>query len=165
MIVDTHCHLDLRQFDEDREAVIERAAAAGRDPADQPGDRPGLVPPGAGPGRPLSGTSMRRSACIRTTAPTSTTRRLAHLRDLAQHPKVVAIGEIGLDYYWERVDHEQQKRALRAQLGLAAELKPARDPAYTQREGRRRGVHGRPSVSIYHNGCLRYGFFGRKMVS
>ncbi|MGE5602046.1 MAG: TatD family hydrolase, partial [Nitrososphaerales archaeon] len=46
---------------------------------------------------------------------------LGELRDLARRPKVVAIGEIGLDYYWERVDHEQQKRALEAQLALAGE--------------------------------------------
>ncbi len=47
---------------------------------------------------------------------------LAQLRELAQQPKVVAVGEIGLDYYWEKVDHEQQKRALLGQLSLAADL-------------------------------------------
>jgi len=47
---------------------------------------------------------------------------LAELRKLAGHLKVVGIGEIGLDYYWDRTTPEQQKRAFREQLALAAEL-------------------------------------------
>ena len=47
---------------------------------------------------------------------------LAELRDLAQHPKVDAIGEIGIDLYWHTVALEKQQQAFRAQLELASEL-------------------------------------------
>ena len=44
------------------------------------------------------------------------------LRDLARDPKIVAYGEIGLDYYWEKVPHAVQQRAFERQLEIAAEL-------------------------------------------
>lgn len=47
---------------------------------------------------------------------------LAELKQLAAHPKVCAIGEIGLDYHWEGFDRERQIRFFREQLELAAEL-------------------------------------------
>jgi TatD DNase family protein len=47
---------------------------------------------------------------------------LSILRDLAQHPKTVAIGEIGLDYYRDRSPRPLQREAFRAQLELAGEL-------------------------------------------
>ena len=46
-----------------------------------------------------------------------------HLRELSRHDKVVAIGEIGLDYHYPNTDKEAQKKWFRTQLTLAAELK------------------------------------------
>jgi TatD DNase family protein len=118
---DTHCHLDLRQFDGDRHAVIGRAAAAGVGRIVNPA---------------IDLDSCRRARTLAEQYPAISAavgvhpnacadfdeHALAALRELAQHAKVVAIGEIGLDYYWEKVAHEQQRRVFRAQLALAAEL-------------------------------------------
>ncbi|MGQ9489552.1 MAG: TatD family hydrolase [Anaerolineae bacterium] len=122
MYIDTHCHLDLYQFDPDREAVIERAVAAGVMRIVNPAidlaschrvlalaDRHPSVYAAVGVHPTNCGNFDERET-------------VAALRDLAGHPKVVAIGEIGLDYYWDNVPHDLQKRALQAQLGLAAEL-------------------------------------------
>lgn len=120
-MIDTHCHLDLHQFDADREAVIERAEAAGVRVIINPAidlascsrvlalaDRyPGVY----------AAVGVHPNDCGDFTEDT-----VKALRELAQHPKVVAIGEIGLDYYWNRVPHDRQQRALRSQLALAAEL-------------------------------------------
>jgi TatD DNase family protein len=120
--IDTHCHLDQPQFDDDRDAVIERAMAVGVmtfvNPATNlDGCRKVLALADRYP-NVYAAVGVHPNECGDFSAETT-----AALRDLAHHPKVVAIGEIGLDYYWEDTPHAQQKVALRAQLDLAAELR------------------------------------------
>lgn len=122
MFIDTHCHLDLPQFDPDRDAVIKRAAAVGVgrivNPAiDLASCRRVLALADQYP-NVYAAVGVHPNDCGDFDAGT-----VAALRELAQHPKVVAIGEIGLDYYWEKVAHDQQRAALVAQLALAAELR------------------------------------------
>ena len=132
-LVDTHCHLDLRQFDADRDAVIARAAAAGVglivNPAiDLDSCRRVLALAERYP-NVYAAVGVHPNDCADFDDDTA-----AQLRDLARHPKVVAIGEIGLDYYWNKVAVDQQRRALAAQLALAAEMEPAGHPAQPQRQ-------------------------------
>lgn len=47
---------------------------------------------------------------------------ISALRELSTNPNIVAIGEIGLDYYWEAAPHNHQQRVFREQLELATEL-------------------------------------------
>lgn len=121
MLVDTHCHLDYAQFDADRGAVLERAAAAGVGRILVPGtdlesSRRAVALAEAHP-------MVRAAVGIHpTSAGDFTPADLAELRALAQHPKVDAVGEIGLDLYWKTVPIEKQTEAFGAQLVLAAEL-------------------------------------------
>ncbi len=120
-LIDTHCHLDFESFADDVDAVVARAAEAGVTtivvPALDLDNAPAVLAlaerfPGvyAAVGvHPNSAAGWRDEW-------------IAALRDLAGHAKVVAIGEIGLDYYWDKTPPATQQRALAAQLDLAAEL-------------------------------------------
>ncbi|MGB8253280.1 MAG: TatD family hydrolase [Anaerolineaceae bacterium] len=118
---DTHCHLDLKQFDDDRQAVLERAWHSGiqrilipqiqLDSSDQTiqlaeSDERIFVAVGVHPN----------------SADTWTNLSMRSLRQITTTPRVCAIGEIGLDYYREHTSHEQQQRILKEQLSLAAEV-------------------------------------------
>lgn len=121
MFIDTHCHLNFSRFDQDRDQVVHRAAEAGVpviiNPAiDLPSSRQAIQLAERYPGvYAMVGVHPNESGHFDSQV-------LAQLRQLASHPKVVAIGEIGLDYYRDRVDHDWQRKALESQLVLAAEL-------------------------------------------
>ena len=120
-LVDSHCHLDLPHFTEDRDDVIGRARAAGVGLIVIPGIdvgqcRGALALAERTPGLYVAVGVHPNSSGDFTPA------TVDELRSLAAHPKVVAIGEIGLDYYWDKVTRAQQAMAFRAQLALAAEL-------------------------------------------
>ena len=121
MLIDTHCHLDFNRFDADREAVLLRAQAAGVERIIVPAidldncvdvlalaDRYAVVFAAVGV-HPNSSAGWENSW-------------LDQVRDFARHPKVVAVGESGLDYYWDDASKEDQHNALSSQLNLAAEL-------------------------------------------
>ena len=120
-IVDTHAHLDFRAFDEDRERAIERARAAGVQ---------WIINPGTNLESSRQAVRLAESypeiyAAVGVhphDAKTVTESILKELRELAHHPKVVAIGEIGLDYYRDLSPRDVQRSVFRQQLELADEL-------------------------------------------
>src|SRR5215467_9828261 len=102
MLVDSHCHLDSEQFDADREAVIERALAAGVER---------MVAIGTGDGPPDLEVGLRladRYPAFYATvgvhphdASKSSAETWRRMEELLLHPKAIALGEIGLDYHYD----------------------------------------------------------------
>lgn len=118
---DSHCHLTAEQFDADRDAVIQRALDAGV-------TRMLTLATDAASSRAVIELA-ERYACVYAAVgihPESVGQaeigdwRL--IREFAAHPKVVAIGEIGLDYYWTKTTADLQQDFFEKQLELAAEL-------------------------------------------
>lgn len=120
MIFDTHAHYDDEAFDEDREELLAGMKQAGVEY---------IVNVGA------SMASTERSVALAEKYPfvyaavgvhpdeigELDEKNMERLKELAKHPKVKAIGEIGLDYYWDKEKHELQKYWFERQLELAHE--------------------------------------------
>ena len=121
LLTDTHCHLNLAQFDADREEVLERAWQAGLTRILVPG----LTSESSRAAISLADQHPQvLAACgVHPNESLSWNRETAGiLQEISLNPKVVSIGEIGLDYYWDSVPHPLQQRALREQLSLAEDL-------------------------------------------
>ncbi len=119
-LVDSHAHLSFPQFDADRQEVIRQARQAGVTVIIEVGTD--LESSRAAVALAEQYEWIYATVGIHPhDAATLTPAVLAELRALAHHPKVVAIGEIGLDYYRMLSPREVQLRAFEAQLALAAE--------------------------------------------
>lgn len=120
-LVDTHCHLDFESFDADRVAVIERAWAAGVRAIIVPALDLDNVDAVLTLTERYEGVYAAVGVHPNSTADWSAG-WLDAVRRAAEHPGVVAIGEIGLDYYWDKSPLPMQHTAFAQQLALAAEL-------------------------------------------
>lgn len=123
MFFDSHTHMDDVKFEQDRDDVLKRARSE------------------------FAVSYMLNVGYNRTTIPTTLAlaekfdyvyaavgwhphdakdydeEDLSWIRSFLSHPKVVAIGEIGLDYYWDNSPHDVQQHVFRQQIGLAREVK------------------------------------------
>ena len=121
-IFDTHAHYDSSAFNADREAVLSALPEAGValvvDPGcDLPSSRAALALAEQFP-HVYAAVGIHPEDCAG-----YTDADLETLRQLCRHEKAVAIGEIGLDYYWvENPPREFQQQVFRSQLELALEL-------------------------------------------
>ncbi len=119
-MIDSHCHLDSKQFDDDRDVVIERALAAGVET---------MVAIGTGDGPPDLEAGVRladRYPCFLATvgvhphdAAKASPETFARLAELMKHPKVIALGEIGLDYHYDFSPREVQRDVFIEQMRIA----------------------------------------------
>lgn len=120
-LIDTHCHLNFRRYDPDRAETLQRARDAGVHriviPAiDLDSGKQALK-------LAASDQAIFASAGIHPNSSSGFADSvLDRLRELAAGAKVVAIGEIGLDYHWGKSPKPTQWRAFESQLALAAEL-------------------------------------------
>ncbi len=120
-VVDTHLHLDQEPFEKDREAVLERARRAGVKQ---------MICIGCGVDSSQSALRLAEQnedifvavGIHPHDAGTASDSDFLALQEIAKHPKVVAIGEIGLDYFYMHAPKETQQQVFQRGLELAASL-------------------------------------------
>jgi len=120
MLVDSHCHLDFPDFAEERDTVIERARAAGIGTMLTIGTRLDQFP-----GVRAIAEAYDDVWCSVGAHPHEAEEHAnigaAELVALATHPRVVGIGEAGLDFYYEHSPRDVQQRVFRTHIAAARE--------------------------------------------
>jgi TatD DNase family protein len=120
-LIDTHCHFNFDDYDQDRDQVWADSHAVGVRR---------LIIPAVDSQTSQEGIALaeKYDGIYATVGihPNSTANfhedMIPKFRAMASHPKVISIGEIGLDYHWDKSPKAQQFRAFEAQLALAREL-------------------------------------------
>lgn len=123
-LIDSHCHLDNKQFDQDREAVTARALDAGVEK---------MLAIGTGDGPPDLQAGIRMAElhpAIHATvgvhpheASKASPETYRQLAELLKHPKVLALGEIGLDYHYDFSPRAIQRDVFVEQMRVAADAR------------------------------------------
>jgi TatD DNase family protein len=118
MLVDSHCHLDFPDFEEDRDAVVDRAGAAGVGLMVSISTRVARFPAlrAMVERYPEVYCSVGTHPHNAAEEPDVTT---ANLVRLSADPKVVAIGEAGLDYHYDNAPRDAQERGFRTHIAAA----------------------------------------------
>ncbi len=123
--IDTHCHLDAAEFDADRDAVVTRARAAGIAqiviPAVDAGNFERVRELAHRHG--LSYALGIHPMCTDRAVDDDLAVLRRALETQRDDPRLVAVGEIGLDHFIEGLDHDRQERFFAAQLALADEFR------------------------------------------
>jgi TatD DNase family protein len=120
MLIDSHCHLDHEQFNTDRDAVIDRALAAGVERMVAIGT--GNGPPDLEVGIHLADRYPSICATVGVhphEAQKASSATYRQLSELLNHPKVVALGEIGLDYHYDHSPRDVQRDVFAEQMRVA----------------------------------------------
>lgn len=123
-LVDSHAHVDVSDFDADREAMLERARAAGVRTILAIGNGPEIGKLGAAVPFAEAHDWIYAAAGIHPhEARHATDAHYAELERLSRHPRMIAWGEIGLDYHYDHSPRDVQANVLRQQLALARAAK------------------------------------------
>ncbi len=160
MLIDTHAHIQEAEFDDDRDAAIARAAAAGVSTIIVPGvdarTSEAAVALAEKHGGVYAAVGYHPHEASRMTPAD-----LRSVEGLVGHPKVVAIGEIGLDFYRMHSPQDRQIETLEAMLDLALrhklpvvvhcrEARETLTPALETWAGRARPAFGGRPVGVMH---------------
>lgn len=121
MLFDTHVHMNARDFFDDRDETIQRAFDAGVKYMVVVGFNRETIPLAIEIAEEYE-TIYAAVGWHPVDAVDMTDEDLAWIEELSAHPKVVAIGEMGLDYHWDKSPKEVQKQAFRKQIALAKKV-------------------------------------------
>lgn len=120
-MIDSHCHLNFHRYADDLDAVIQHAAEQGVTRVIIPAIDLSTTREAIALAEQYDGIFAAAGMHPNSTADFDD-EVLATIRALAQHERIVSIGEIGLDYHWDKSPRETQIHAFEKQLSLAEEL-------------------------------------------
>jgi len=120
-LIDTHTHLYLKEFDADRDEIVDRARTNGISKLLMPNIDVESAGPMLAAVKRYAGICLPMMGLHPTSVKEDFAEQLDRLDELWNESDFIAIGEIGIDLYWDKTFIAEQKTALRRQIGWAVE--------------------------------------------